>query len=53
MSGRPCRPTGPDRPALGRSAAIAELNAGRGTRYDSDLVDAYIALFPDTVPPGP
>lgn len=37
----------PYRPSLGPGPAIAELKAGRGTRYDAEIVDACIALFGD------
>ncbi|MHB1205859.1 MAG: PAS domain S-box protein [Rhodospirillaceae bacterium] len=45
----------PYRPALGRDAAVAELQAGRGIRYDTAVVDAYIEVlakggFSSTVP---
>jgi putative nucleotidyltransferase with HDIG domain len=35
----------PYRPALGIDAALAEIRAGRGTRYDQQIVDACVALF--------
>jgi HD-GYP domain-containing protein (c-di-GMP phosphodiesterase class II) len=35
----------PYRPALGIEDALAEVVAGRGTRYDSSVVDACIAVF--------
>ncbi len=35
----------PYRPALGLDAALAEIQEGRGTRYDARVVDASIALF--------
>lgn len=37
----------PYRPGLGIDAALAEIVSGRGTRYDSDVVDACVALFRD------
>ncbi|MEN6368675.1 MAG: HD domain-containing phosphohydrolase [Thermotogota bacterium] len=35
----------PYRPALGVDAALSEIRAGRGTRYDPNAADACIALF--------
>lgn len=35
----------PYRPALGIDAALEEIKSKRGTRYDSDVVDACIRLF--------
>lgn len=35
----------PYRPSLGVAAALKELHAGRGTRYDSDVVDACISVL--------
>lgn len=35
----------PYRPALGVEAALSELEVGRGTRYDTAVSDACIALF--------
>jgi HD-GYP domain-containing protein (c-di-GMP phosphodiesterase class II) len=35
----------PYRKALGVDAALAEIEAGRGTRYDADAVDACTRLF--------
>ncbi len=35
----------PYRPALGIDAALNEIRAGRGTRYDADVADASVALF--------
>jgi PAS domain S-box-containing protein/putative nucleotidyltransferase with HDIG domain len=35
----------PYRPALGIEAALTEIRAGRGTRYDQQVVDACAALF--------
>lgn len=35
----------PYRPALGLDKAIEEIEAGRGTRYDPDVVDACLGLF--------
>jgi PAS domain S-box-containing protein/putative nucleotidyltransferase with HDIG domain len=35
----------PYRPALGIEAALAEIRAGRGTRYDQQVADACVALF--------
>jgi PAS domain S-box-containing protein len=35
----------PYRPALGIAAALDEIRAGRGTRYDQQVVDACVALF--------
>jgi len=35
----------PYRPALGIDAALKEIRAGRGTRYDQQVVDACAALF--------
>jgi PAS domain S-box-containing protein/putative nucleotidyltransferase with HDIG domain len=35
----------PYRPALGIPAALDEIRAGRGTRYDPQIVDACVALF--------
>ncbi len=35
----------PYRRALGQGAALAEIRAGRGTRYDAQVVDACLALF--------
>jgi len=34
----------PYRSALGLDAALAEIQAGRGTRYDADVVDACVRL---------
>ena len=34
----------PYRPARGLQAALAEIHAGRGTRYDPDVVDACVHL---------
>lgn len=35
----------PYRMALGQTAALAEIRAGQGTRYDPQVVEACIALF--------
>ena len=35
----------PYRPALGIAAALDEIRAGSGTRYDQQIVDACVALF--------
>ena len=35
----------PYRPARGIAAALDEIRAGRGTRYDQQVVDACVALF--------
>lgn len=35
----------PYRPALGLDAALAEIQAGRGTKFDAQVVDLCIALF--------
>jgi HD-GYP domain-containing protein (c-di-GMP phosphodiesterase class II) len=35
----------PYRPALGIAAALDEIRAGRGTRYDLHVADACVALF--------
>ena len=35
----------PYRPALGIAAALDEIRAGRGTRYDRQVVDACVVLF--------
>jgi putative nucleotidyltransferase with HDIG domain len=35
----------PYRPALGMAAALAEIRAGRGTRYDPQIADACVALI--------
>jgi PAS domain S-box-containing protein len=35
----------PYRPALGIAAALDEIRAGRGTRYDQQVVDACVVLF--------
>ena len=35
----------PYRPALGIDVALKEIRAGRGTRYDQQVVDACVALF--------
>jgi putative nucleotidyltransferase with HDIG domain len=35
----------PYRPALGIQAALDEVEAGRGTRYRADIVDACVAVF--------
>jgi PAS domain S-box-containing protein/putative nucleotidyltransferase with HDIG domain len=35
----------PYRPALGIDAALGEIRAGRGTRYDAGAVDACLELF--------
>jgi len=35
----------PYRPALGIDAALTEIRAGSGTRYDQQIVDACVALF--------
>lgn len=37
----------PYRPALGREAADQELRAGRDTRYDANVVDAYLRVAAD------
>jgi putative nucleotidyltransferase with HDIG domain len=37
----------PYRPALGLGAACDEITSNRGTRYDADAVDAYLALCAD------
>lgn len=34
----------PYRPALGMDAALAEIESGRGTLYDADVVDACLAV---------
>jgi PAS domain S-box-containing protein len=35
----------PYRPGLGVDAALTEINRGRGTQYDPQVVDACVALF--------
>jgi putative nucleotidyltransferase with HDIG domain len=35
----------PYRPALGLDAALTEIRAGSGTRYDAGVVDACVTLF--------
>ncbi len=35
----------PYRPALGRDAALAEIESGRGELFDPDVVDACVRLF--------
>ena len=35
----------PYRPALGITAALGEIRAGRGARYDSQVADACVVLF--------
>lgn len=35
----------PYRPGLGIDAALVEINQGRGTQYDPQVVDACVALF--------
>jgi HD-GYP domain-containing protein (c-di-GMP phosphodiesterase class II) len=35
----------PDRPSLGIEVALTEVESGRGTRYDADVVDACARLF--------
>jgi HD-GYP domain-containing protein (c-di-GMP phosphodiesterase class II) len=35
----------PYRPALGMAAALDEIRAGRGTRYDPQVADACVALI--------
>ncbi len=35
----------PYRPSLGIDKALEEIEAGRGTDYDSDVVDACLRLF--------
>ncbi|MDH2915398.1 MAG: PAS domain S-box protein [Gallionella sp.] len=35
----------PYRPGLGINAALEEINLGRGTHYDSQVVDACVTLF--------
>ena len=35
----------PYRPALGIEAALAEIESGRGTRFDPAVVDLCISLF--------
>ena len=35
----------PYRPALGLDAALAEILAGRGTKFDAQIVDLCVALF--------
>ena len=35
----------PYRPGLGIDAALSEINRGRGTQYDPQVVDACVALF--------
>jgi HD-GYP domain-containing protein (c-di-GMP phosphodiesterase class II) len=35
----------PYRPALGIDAALTEIRAGSGRRYDQQIVDACVALF--------
>jgi len=37
----------PYRPALGIEPALSEISQGRGTRYDSQVVDACIRIFRD------
>jgi putative nucleotidyltransferase with HDIG domain len=37
----------PYRPALGIDAALAEIERGRGTQFDADVVDACLRLFRD------
>ena len=37
----------PHRPALGMEEALAEIRKGRGTEFDSGVVDACVALFHD------
>jgi len=51
----------PYRPAVGVGAALAEIEAGRGRRYDAAVVDSCLRLFrqrafpanPDGTPPTP
>jgi putative nucleotidyltransferase with HDIG domain len=35
----------PYRPAMGLDAAMDEIQAGRGTRFDADVVDACVAVY--------
>ena len=42
----------PYRPALGLDAALAELEAGKGTLFDPAVVDACASLFREGVLPG-
>ena len=35
----------PYRPALGIDVALAEIERGRGTMYDPEVVDACLRLF--------
>jgi len=35
----------PYRPALGIEAALSEIEAGRGVKYDANVVDLCVALF--------
>ena len=35
----------PYRPALGINAALAEIESGKGTKYDENVVDICISLF--------
>jgi HD-GYP domain-containing protein (c-di-GMP phosphodiesterase class II) len=35
----------PDRPSLGLSSALAEIENNKGTLYDADAVDACLKLF--------
>lgn len=37
----------PYRPSLGLEAALSEIQKGRSTRYDADVVDACLNLFQD------
>jgi len=37
----------PYRPALGISAALAEITSGRGVKYDAAIVDHCVSLFQD------
>ncbi len=37
----------PYRPSLWQEAALAEITAGRGVRYDAQVVDACVRLFQD------
>jgi HD-GYP domain-containing protein (c-di-GMP phosphodiesterase class II) len=37
----------PYRPAIGLEAALGEIAAGRGTRYEAAVVDVCLELFRD------
>ena len=40
----------PYRPSLGMEKAMEEIQRGKGTSYDSDVVDACVALVRDKSP---